>query len=449
MQNTCRVRGGVFVAVLFSWFVTALAGSVRVVIYPDGSAFVQEKRPFTFRKGRVETVLTDLPAKLESESVHLRLPKDVKLLDFSIETPPKGAKDALGLVPGDSVLVFTRSERVLRGRLVILDGGDVVLQQADGVVQVPSGAVGSIKNPSVKRLSARCSVVRLRTESARNGKGVLTLGYLTSGLSWGAVYTATVSRDHKTLQLESKVFLTNHSGKNYKQAHLVLAAGDIHRARAKVPPMSLERQLLETLSATRPAEGFTETPLYEYHQYTLGRTIDLPDGTDRLAIPFLRPVEFKSWDEFVYDGQSDKEKVRATLVFRNTSRPLPGGVVQVYTADDQGNLALIGESGIRHTPKDEKIRLLLGYAFDLVGKRVRVSSKRLSKTVRQETWRITIRNHKTEPVSVTVREYAYGDWQIIRCSESWRRVSSNSFEIPLAVPASGENSVTYTIEYRQ
>ena len=202
----------------------------------------------------------------------------------------------------------------------------------------------------------------------------------------------------------------------------------------------------ETVAAV---PGFQESPLYEYHQYELGRPVDLPDGTESLAIPCFKPAQFKAADEFVYDGAVDGKKVRATVVFRNTVAPLPAGTVRVFSRNEKdGALTLVGEDAIGHTPKGEKVHLFLGYAFDLVGERVQKSSKRVSKRVRQETWSITLRNHKKEPVAVTVREHAYGDWQIVRCSESWKRVSTRQFEIPLVVPASGEKSVTYTIEYR-
>ncbi|NOZ56660.1 MAG: DUF4139 domain-containing protein [Calditrichaeota bacterium] len=450
MGNRLGVYAGLLTAVLLGWATAALAGSVRVVVYSDGFAFVEEERPVVLSKGRFETVLRNLPAQMDSRSVQLHLPRGVDLLDFSVETPPADANDALELVPGDSVVVLTRGEQVLQGRLVLLDGGNVVLQRQGSVVRVPAGAVVSITNPHPKREPCRHSAVHLRAQSSRAGKETLTLRYLTSGLSWEAVYAATVSDDHKKLQFESTVFLANHSGRDYHQASLVLVAGKPRTVRKETPfrPTGVEYELLRVQREISTPEGFEEKPVYEYHQYTLGRAIDLPDGTDHLAIPFLPAVTFKSWDQYVYDGQYDKKKVRATLVFRNTARALPGGVVRVFGTDDKGNLALLGESQLGHTPKGEKVNLFLGYAFDLVGNRVQVSSKRLSKTVRQETWRITVRNHKSEPVSVTVREHAYGDWQIVRCSESWKRVSARTFEIPLVVPASGENSVTYTIEFR-
>ena len=47
--------------------------------------------------------------------------------------------------------------------------------------------------------------------------------------------------------------------------------------------------------------------------------------------------------------------------------PMPKGKVRVYKKDQDGALQFVGEDQIDHTPKDEKIRLYIGDAFDIVG----------------------------------------------------------------------------------
>ena len=61
-----------------------------------------------------------------------------------------------------------------------------------------------------------------------------------------------------------------------------------------------------------------------------------------------------------------------------------------------GSELLIGEDTIPHTPKNEKVRLYLGNAFDLVGERVQTSFKQVAEKVVEESYEITIRNQKPE-----------------------------------------------------
>ena len=49
--------------------------------------------------------------------------------------------------------------------------------------------------------------------------------------------------------------------------------------------------------------------------------------------------------------------------------PLPKGRVRFYRRDTGGQLEFTGENTIKHTPRDELIRLYTGNAFDLVGER--------------------------------------------------------------------------------
>ena len=69
---------------------------------------------------------------------------------------------------------------------------------------------------------------------------------------------------------------------------------------------------------------------------------------------------------------SNYHKVNVVLEVKNSKEnhmgmPLPKGKIRVYKLDDNGSQQFIGEDKIDHTPKDEKIRLYIGDAFDVVG----------------------------------------------------------------------------------
>jgi hypothetical protein len=60
--------------------------------------------------------------------------------------------------------------------------------------------------------------------------------------------------------------------------------------------------------------------------------------------------------------------------------PLPKGTVRVYKADKEGSLQFVGEDSIDHSPKDEKVRIKLGDAFDVVGSRKQTDWKKMPMT---------------------------------------------------------------------
>ena len=78
-----------------------------------------------------------------------------------------------------------------------------------------------------------------------------------------------------------------------------------------------------------------------------------------------------------------KQKVGVYLELKNTKDnrlgvPLPKGRVRVYKADTSGSQQSIGEDWIDHTPKDEKIKIKMGDAFDVVGERIQRDWKKIA-----------------------------------------------------------------------
>ncbi|HJZ12269.1 MAG TPA: hypothetical protein VJ521_08970, partial [Acidobacteriota bacterium] len=79
--------------------------------------------------------------------------------------------------------------------------------------------------------------------------------------------------------------------------------------------------------------------------------------------------------------------------------PLPRGRARFYRRDDDGQLEFVGENVIDHTPRNEKVRVYTGDAFDLVGERVRTNYNiDTSANWLDESFEIKIRNRKKEAV---------------------------------------------------
>jgi hypothetical protein len=125
--------------------------------------------------------------------------------------------------------------------------------------------------------------------------------------------------------------------------------------------------------------------------------------------------------------------------------PLPKGRVRVYQEDANKKLQFIGEDNIDHTPRDEKVRVEMGNAFDIVGERKLMNQKVIRTNVTEYTYEVGLRNHKDEAVTVNVVERVWGDWKVTAKSHPFNKISATEIDFPVKVPANGEAKVSYTI----
>jgi hypothetical protein len=154
-------------------------------------------------------------------------------------------------------------------------------------------------------------------------------------------------------------------------------------------------------------------------------------------------------------GTPTNTKVDVMIEFMNSEKqgmgmPLPKGTVRVYKQDPAGGTEFIGEDSIDHTPKDERVRLTLGTAFDVVGERKQTDFKQLGENSIEESFEIKLRNHKAEPVEVRVIEHLYrwSEWEITKSSQDYKKLDAQTIEFRVQVPKDGETTVTYTVRYR-
>jgi hypothetical protein len=128
--------------------------------------------------------------------------------------------------------------------------------------------------------------------------------------------------------------------------------------------------------------------------------------------------------------------------------PLPKGKIKVYKKDDDGSLQFVGEDMIDHTPKDEMVRLYLGDAFDVVGERKRVNYRE-SDHWAEETFEISLRNHKESDIKVNVIEHMWRhtNWKIITKSHEFTKKDAQTIEFKVPVVKDTETKVAYTVRY--
>jgi hypothetical protein len=108
---------------------------------------------------------------------------------------------------------------------------------------------------------------------------------------------------------------------------------------------------------------------------------------------------------------------------------------------------MVGEDQIEHTPKEEKIRLWIGDAFDVLGDWRAVNLRRGSSWVEWDI-EIRLRNRKETPVTVRAVEHAWGDWVIQKESQPSTKLDANTFEYVVTLNPNEEKVITYTVLMR-
>jgi len=282
--------------------------------------------------------------------------------------------------------------------------------------------------------------------------------YLASKLSWQADYVLTVGRDDKLADLDGWVTVTNASGTSFRNAKLQFVAGELNRVRPILDRAMREDSLMRASADSAPA--MTQEAFSDYHLYTLERKTSV-NNNETKQVSMLNATGFPVQKRYIVDGQSVyyrnphpgsaiKDVVQVFYEMKNEAKsglglPMPAGTVRVYQADSKGGTQFAGEDRIPHTPKDETISLRIGHAFDLTCERKQTDFERIASNVYEFEYEITLRNHKTIPVSIDVNEPIGGTWRMIRASHEWTKTSAWAAQFKVPVAVDGEVMVKYRV----
>ena len=444
--------------------------SVAVTIYNENLALVKDQRRLTLEAGRNRLALREVSARMRPETALLRSlshPGALTLLeqnfDFDLLTPAKLLEKYVGR---DVRIVrthpMTGAESIETATVLAANGG-VVMRIGD---RIETGLPGRIVYDGVPaNLRDRPTLVS-ELDAARGGQQTLELSYLTGGLAWKADYVAELNEKDTALDLNGWVTLTNTSGTAYPNAKLQLVAGDVNRVRDEMRLAAKSGAMMERAAA--PASQMAQEALFEYHLYTLQRPTTIADNqTKQVAlltaqgVPVVKELLLQGSDYYYRSsvgGIGQKIKVGVFVQFdnREASRlgmPMPKGVVRVYKKDSSGNAQFVGEDRIDHTPKNEKVRLKLGDAFDVTADKKQTDFKRRepnnrASTVFESAYEVVLRNAKKEAATVVVREPVPGDWTMLEESQAHAKVAAGTAEWRVKVPAEGSTTLRYRVLVR-
>jgi hypothetical protein len=442
--------------------------NVAVTIYNENLALIKDQRKIQLKGGQL--AFRDVSARMRPETALLKsLTNPGKLqvieqnFDFDLLTPQK----LLEKYVGKSVTVISTNPatgiELSEQALVLSANNGVVLKIGE---RIESGIPGRIVYPDVPvNLRDRPTLVMSLNNHGAELQEV-ELSYLTGGLGWKADYVVELNSADDKLDLSGWVTLTNASGTTYRNARLQLVAGDVNQVRDEMR----QPQRYPSPARAMPMEAphMAEESLLEYHLYTLEHETTIAENQTKQvsllsasAVPVHKELLLRGAD-YYYQGSygelGQKMKVGVYIEFDNRESahlgmPLPKGIIRVYKKDNAGNAQFVGEDRIDHTPKNEKVRLKLGEAFDVTADKKQTDFKKLPNPAKgnallESAYEILLKNAKKEAVTVTVQEPIPADWKILEESHPHAKVSSNTAAWKISVPAEGSTTLSYRVQVR-
>jgi hypothetical protein len=476
-----------------------------LTIYNQNFAVVRQSIPLSLTSGINQVQYSDISAHVEPDSVVLRDPDghaglhvreqnyrgDVVSQEMLLSLYEGKTIDFLVSAPDVSPPVYVKGKIIRSGYVPHSDayseyGSQYQYQQqveassSTPLIEVNGQLQFSLPGTPVFPALADDSILKPALEWTLTvdnpGPFNAELAYITGGMSWQAAYNIVAPETGSTLDLTGWVTIDNETGKDFDQAHIKLMAGDVNKIQPEADELSAGGGAF-TLNEAMETPQVTQKAFDEYHLYSLPNPTTLRDRETK-QVEFVRAERVSSREIYIYDGaQIDTQryggwgyenvrqypeygtdfttKVAVAREFDNTIAnglgvPLPAGRIRFYRRDSDGQLEFTGENTIDHTPKDETIRVTTGDAFDLVGSRTQTNYKiDTSNRTLDESFSIDLKNHKDSPVTIQVVEHLYRGmtWTIVNPSTDFIKNDAHTVQFNVKVPASGEQTVTYTAHY--
>jgi len=437
--------------------ITIVAQDISITVTQNNLALVNETRSLSLKKGINSVQIEDLPSLLEPTSVNFFFKdRSAKLLEYYYAYDLENTQTMLEKSIGKSIRVLHPELGTLQGKLISVQSRMLAIETTDGEIQIITDYTGiqiiiekSTPQPEiVTQPMLFCSL-----ESESNFELTTDLTYLTTGVNWSAEYTAIIDDSEKEMSLSTKAILSNYSGKSFQECELLLLAGDINRRPTiKRGVAGAGIQQLDEMITMASESDFNESESFEYHKYHLGRNISL-DNHQQKILPLYPTKKTDISKIYSYHYQKDPTGISVMISTLNSKEnglghPLPQGTVRIYKAG--GNQFLIlGEDNIPHTPVNEKVKLEIGKAFNIVAERKILDRKREGKNNEKMKIMIEFRNRKNENVEILVTEPITRryDYRILSSNIKVYKKEAKQIEFIVPVEANQTNKLEYEILY--
>lgn len=454
------------------------AADTGITIYNQNIAVIREDLPLNLVDGVLKVTFDQATAQVRPDSVVLRDPKGevpFSILEQSYRNDPVSEGLLLQHFEGKMIIFKKISPggevKLIRGK--VIRSGYRVRGRQSPIIEVDDSLQFTLPGQPIFPALGNDSILRptLSWEIEANQTTALNaqLSYITGGFGWEATYNVVAPEKGETVSLNGWVTLKNQSGTGFTDANIKLVAGDVNVVQSAKPMAS---QRLGASRSKSNTSAIQEKAFDDFHLYTLPRKLKLRDQETK-QVEFLRSDKLQAKKVYIYEpaarhrfygywnygsmrGTEFPKEIHTSWEFDNSEKnglgvPLPAGTVRFYRSDDtDGNLEFVGENKIPHTPKNEKVRVRTGTAFDLIGERTvtNFSASSDEKWVR-ESIKLTLKNRSEEEKTIIIREplWRWNNWKLEKPSMKFTKVNSSTIEFAVTLAPDTTQDVSYVAFY--
>ena len=441
--------------------------SIGLAIYNEDLALVNEAFMIRLPVGESKLNFLSVSPLINANSAVLHpLPKTLSVRDqyfrhalTAEDLFEKSVGQTISLVSTHPV---TGEQKRERARLISVNGG--LILEIDG--QFETSLAGRKIVYDALPPGELSPLLSIGVVSTAASESLLSLSYLTGGLSWKADYIAQLNEAGDSLQLQVMASISNHSGIDYLAADIELIAGTINRVRKS--NTNVRREMATTAMLESPP-SIKPVSLAELFVYSLPRRFDLFNKSVRQIklfeardVPVAQRYRLSGLPGVYHAPEVPEQtlEIDSYIEFTNAAennlgKPMPAGVVRVYAQKNAlvDMLRFVGEDRIGNIPVNAPARLTLGKAFNLTGTRKQLSFHRLpvEKPFRQHIeshLQIVLSNAKNKSVVVQVEEAFSGEWVLV---DGPNPAVSDAYSArwDVQVPAQGEATLELTVRVKR
>lgn len=465
---------------------TAQQGSVsgtNLTIYNQDFAVARTTIPLSLNAGNTDVTTTKVTTMLEPDSVILRDPAGkivFKVMEQNYDAAIINPESMMAKFEGKTIDFRVDKDTVVQGKIIRAGINGMPLIEVNGKMQFqqpgtplyPASTDGLLLKPTL----------RWQIYSPRAAKLDAEFAYVTRGMNWNASYNVVIPEakditENEAASLTAWITMNNNTGVDFPDARIKLMAGDVNKIQSigegrgingRMYAMSLGQ------AVAAPPPPVTQQAFDDFHLYDLNRTVTLLQGETK-QVQFLEAEGISMKRVYEYDGanrqfyplysgnantqatfgteSNERVSVREEFINKKENHlgePLPAGRIRVYRKDTSGQMEFVGETNITHTPVNETVKLAIGNAFDITGKRKQTSFHVDSRAhIVDESFEVVVKNAKAQPARVDVVEHLQRalNWELLEKSTNFDKRDSNTIVFPVTVPPNGETKVTYSVRY--
>jgi hypothetical protein len=414
----------------------------RIVIRPGGTFAVQQTLDFPGPASQAALPIRNLPDSLRPGSFLIR-PATEGLRIEQIRFSSRITTDMrlfLQTHLGQPVEVIDTADHAFKGRLDQATPEGLILRQDQTgksyVLFFPH--IKAVQTPRSDDEAACTLVYSSELESSR-----ARMLYESSGLVCTPEYLVLLDEKNHTLDLEGRFLLENQSGTTWSNFETWF----LDAAFESVPPRPTgrEAQFMLEYSSSGQQIAWPEK-VFEYQRYLLPTSQAFRAGI-QFQIPFLSRSSIPYVKSY-YCQQSGSVWVRCQITNR-TGLPLPPGRGQLFLKEGQESSA-IGSTQIPRTLREAPLSVTLAPASDIRLERAEKDRKLVSDKTYDLTIEYTIRNNRTEPVTVEIESFAQTMiWDIRSSTLAYRKNGTRSVSFFPSLKPGEETVFSYVMRIQE